>query len=389
MHQSNKDLRSAYLIGVVLLVSACSSSHDFTLVDYAAIEDPIYPPIDVFRLTPRKDFREECTEFDKSPLNQCSLNDLDFFTLAQAIDKTGYFEAVELASRELPYSLAFSVANYDNASAGELSKAALAGATLLLVPVSTNALLKVEGLVMWHSEQLHEFAFDLPFTLHSSWATMSEDVNEGLSESIATHLIDHLEDKDIFEASFLNAQLGASDYSTLNAPEQIENFVRIDQTQLRDPFEGAVIRYEHNSYDGWVDVFVYPVRSWQYEDEEHLRTEIDGIRKDMQLIEKEGLIEKLKFEEDVHTIESEDGTLSALTFTAHYDLADQPGVDSRTFVSLKADKFVKVRATFGRFTPALNELESFAHALVELIKVPEESLFMARLRKQWRDQEKL
>ena len=46
---------------------------------------------------------------------------------------------------------------------------------------------------------------------------------------------------------------------------------------------------------------------------------------------------------------------------------------------------MKVRATFGAFTPVMQEVPRFAETLADQIVVPEESLFMARLRKQWRD----
>ena len=371
-----------------LFIGACASSHDFTVAAFDPVEAPIYPVIDVFRLNPSPEFRGACAEFDKkSALHHCTLNNIDFSKLTAAINNTGYFESALLASRDQPYSVAFSVAAYDAESAGELGKAALAGATLLLIPVSTSAILKVEGVVRWNSEPLHEFGFDLPFTLHGSWQTLSEDVDAGLSESIASHFIEDLKQADVFSANFLNSKLGASNYEAeLSAPNEVGNFQKIGVELLSNPFQGARVHYEHSGYEAvWADVFVYPIRAWQYEEEANLAKEIEATQRDLELMAKEGFITSLDISDDVSTIKSAGNSVSIANYSAAYNAGDQKGLSSRTFVFTRADKFVKVRVTFGRYVPIANEIDSFAISLADLVTVPEESLFMARLRKQWRD----
>ena len=373
----------------ILGLGACTTTHDFTMAAYEPVEEPKYPAIDVFQLQPSQEFRKACQEFDaKSALSHCTLNRIDFFKVADALSRTGYFENVTLASREQPYSIAMSVASYDSETAGEIGQAALAGATLLLLPVSTNAALKVNGVVMWHSEPLHEFNLELPFTLHGSWATMNADVDGGLADSIASHIVENLEGLEVFGPRLLHSTLGSSDYThELVAPEHIDKFSQSDATLLHNPFDGAGLRYQHEEYEnGWVDVYVYPIRSWQYEDPANLQTEVEAIRRDLALVEKEGMLSNLKLADDISPVTDTTADLPGITFSADYDLPEQKGLSSRTFVFLKADKFIKVRATFGQFTPALEEVGHFASAIARDIKIPEESLFMARLRKQWRDQ---
>ena len=161
------------LVVVLIFLAGCASTqHEFTVAEFSEVSSPVYPAIDVFRLTSTEEFRAACHDFDKeSLLKHCELDTLDYQMVADSFSATGHFESAELASRTNSYSIAIRSAVYNAESANEVGSAALAGATLMLFPVKTNAILKVEGVVMWHSETLHEFAFDLPFTLKASWTS--------------------------------------------------------------------------------------------------------------------------------------------------------------------------------------------------------------------------
>jgi len=73
-----------------------------------------------------------------------------------------------------------------------------------------------------------------------------------------------------------------------------------------------------------------------------------------------------------------------VSFSGEYETNEDSPMSTQTHLFSTGDKFVKIRATFGAYTPALTEVSEFAKELAKHMEVPDESLFMARLRKQWR-----
>ena len=62
---------------------------------------------------------------------------------------------------------------------------------------------------------------------------------------------------------------------------------------------------------------------------------------------------------------------------------------SKTYVVLLNDKFVKVRHTAIKGYDDKKEVDAFVTRLINEVSVPEESVFMANMRKQWRDNSRL
>jgi len=288
----------------------------------------------------------------------------------------------------VPYAVAVSIAMYDSETAGEIATAALSGATMLLVPLTTNALMKVEAVVMWHGEVLQRLKYELPFSLKGTWSTVEDDVDSGLAESIASHIVRDLQQSDTFSPSTLRAAISSSDYDAdLNAPVEVGNFHKLGMTVLGDPFLGAGLRYQHAEYeDGHVDVFVYPINDWQFELPEHLETATEATRKDQQLVAQEGHIQNLVLD-SVQKLTWPDQQ-QARSYSASYN-AGGGQYKSETVLFTRGDKFVKIRATFSAYSPAVSDVAEFAQVLARTLVVPEESLFMARVRKEWRDSRNL
>ena len=206
-------MATALIITALSLGGCATTQHEFTVAEFASVTEPIYPSIDIFRMRSSEEFRAACTTYDRaSMLKHCELDSLDYQMVADEFAATGHFESAELASRNQPYSIAITSAVYNTETAGEIGTAALAGATLMLVPIKTNAIIKVEGEVRWHSGTLHEFAFDLPFTLKGGWMTFGDLGDKGLANSVVASVMHDLESSKAFSPEHLHATVQSSDY---------------------------------------------------------------------------------------------------------------------------------------------------------------------------------
>ena len=175
-------------------------------------------------------------------------------------------------------------------------------------------------------------------------------------------------------------------FSLLPRCHGLGEFAHTDLSVLHNPLYGAGTRYQHKQYaDGHIDLYVYPIRNWQYHKQKHVTREIESVRRDIELFQKEGEMTELVLDETQTKALTETGGSVIEWFAGGYRLPDGTHMATQTHVFAKDDKFVKIRATFGAFTPVMQEVPGFAESLAHQIVVPEESLFMARLRKQWRD----
>ena len=62
----------------------------------------------------------------------------DITSIKTALEDTNLFQQVRWADRNLDYSLSIATARYDLEDAGDLTSAALAGASLMILPIQTS-----------------------------------------------------------------------------------------------------------------------------------------------------------------------------------------------------------------------------------------------------------
>jgi hypothetical protein len=382
--------RSLGLAGCLLFCLSGCVTNDLSMATFETASEPQLPPVSLFYLRANADFTRACNDFDRaSVFNHCQQNSYDIYDLGQALQEASVFENVEIANKIQPYSIAVATAHFDTETAREIGGAAVAGASLMLLPMSVSAALEVKAHVLWRGAPIHEFQTQIPYTLRGSLLNLGKDHQYELMRSVASHLIADVQESGALSGSFLRSKLKTSDYeATLSGPERLGAFDRGALYIYSDPLAGAQLRYHHREYDGGhLDVFVYPIMNDRFEDQALLTAQMQVQQRDLEVLQAQAQLTELAMGEAVTWLPaSKDRQSSVLKASGTYRLSDQEVVDSRTYLFRLQDKFVKVRTTFGRFAPVGRDIDAFVRRLPQALAVPEESRFMAGLRQRWQDE---
>ncbi len=375
---------------VLLALVACSATNKMIVADYDIRIEKQLPTITVFLKRPTDDFRERCLNFDNaSVLNHCQLNQLNLSKFATELKQSGLFEDVEYANKDIGYRLLVTTGTYNAEGGEDIGNALIAGATMMLAPIVVSTDIKVDAVLFWYGYELKRFQYELPFEERRSILTMGQDTERDIAKSIASHILRDIQSKKLFTANYLSKTIKSSDYeNTLKAPKEMGNFFRQATVIYNHPFGGARMRYSREtSLSGHVDVFVYPIRSafWQNE-MDILGKEVANIKKDIEWVNTENETKTLRMDDhEPITVSSTKGDINAVMFESEFLDSLSNEYLSQTYLMIMKDKFVKVRHTALKGGPSRKDINTFVNQLVDQITVPEESLFMARLRKNWRD----
>ncbi|BFM13934.1 hypothetical protein R50073_01170 [Maricurvus nonylphenolicus] len=377
---------------ICFFLVGCSVTNEFQVATYETAVERKYPPISVFHSSPIESFVDECQTFDKASIMQtCNLRAVNLGAFQKALKNSGMFADVLYADRDVGYRIVLSSASYVKEDAADIGSAALAGATLLVAPVQVTSNIKVNASLKWHDVLLETVEVELPFTQKMSLLTMDQDHDADIAKSVSSFILKELQEKDAFRIGHVAEKLQSSNYDEdLILPEQLGSFIKEDFHWYDNPFYGYQTRYSHTDFlFNIVDVFVYPIRSADLTRSRHLlKKEFDSLLEDIDLAEKEGFFRALSKGEPIakrwHVgIQAYD----IMKFSAHFLNQEDEAKVTFAYLFLLDDKYVKVRATFADNEQSIPDVDRLIQELIGNIKVPKESLFMARTRKQWRDQQ--
>lgn len=379
------------LILIVTALTACSSVNELSMIEYNAEPQRRMPPVTVFLKRPSDEFRQDCEDFDKrSLLHHCQMHMVALEKLHQEFQNSGAFESVLYANNDTDYRLLITTARYNFEGGDDLGSAVLAGATLMLAPMVVSMDIKVNVGLYWHGVELDTFEYEIPFKQRLSLLTANQDHEADIARSVSSHILHDLQARpQLFEPSYLARKLEATDYeNSLRTPLDVGDYRRDFLYVFNHPFRGAQVRYVHpTNPDDYADLFIYPVRSahWQ-RPAELLEREAANVRKEMELVGREngqggptfGADQPLRWELGT-------GELGLRYFEAEFTDPLENGYVSRTYLAIVEDKFFKVRHTAPLGQSDREEADRVVMGLLKTIQVPSESLFMAKIRRQWRD----
>lgn len=377
---------------LLLILAGCSATNQIIVADYDINSENKLPSVTVFLQRPSEDFRQECETFDgKSVLHHCLLNRLNLSKFSEEIQQSGLFNEVLYANTDVDYRLLVTTGSYNLEGGDDLGSAIISGATLMLAPAIISTNIKVDASLYWYEYELKRFQYDLPVQLRASLFSLNQDTERDIAKSVASHILRDIQSEDLFTPSHIAKTLQSSDYKgSLKTPDKAENYLRFDTFIFNHPFQGAMVRYFEDAYPSdHIDVFVYPVRSTSWEsDAETLNQEIANTQKDIELSNKENNVETVRVDNSKPISFQRNGqTIDALTFESeHHDTLYNEYI-SQTYLMIINDKFVKVRHTALKGGPSRKDLGVFVQQIADNIIVPTESLFMAKVRKSWRDED--
>lgn len=373
-------LRFFPLAMMLLLLSACGSTPQQTAKKYDTNVEP-YPEIGLYFTSPSKALLQQCTDFAaESVLHYCLRNNFQLEHFYQSLSGSGLFQNVRFADAGADYEVLISTTELKSESAEDLSKVMLSSATLLLLPVTLENPVVVQVTVTWREVPIAFYQYQ---PSHQQTLSLFNNPNAGnyaFSEKLIEDFLVDVQKDDVFSPQYLANRLGSSDYEKdFQGPSNIADFVAAQSIIFNDPFLGRMNTYLHSQHHSdKIDLIVYPVRKAHWNtDQEAITEELERAKKEITYVAKEKGYSQPDFDE-VQSLETEIAgkSVQGLFTTASIigDLEEQ--LYSSTFMFILEDKFVKFRATF----PANFISEDILTALGQL-KVPEESDFMAALRK--------
>ncbi len=273
---------------------------------------------------------------------------LDMATLAAAMNDRGAFQQVGVGLESAEYALLLSASR----QAGVMT---------------------IEAEMFWFNERIDQAQHEFP---------------EGSASQLADLLTEDLRARRVFASDVLHARLQSSPYvDALSAAPEIGAFEYVGLKVLHNPLYGASLRYRHRFYENvHADVFVYPVAHWVVDAPERLDDEMALVRLDFQRLEEAGYWRDLSLD-GVRTLQIS-GAGRVLACDGEFR-TDRDWLATTAYLYVRGDKFVKIRASFAKFTPVRADIEAFALSLPLSLAAPAESPFMARRRAAWRaaDQE--
>jgi len=384
-------MKKALLCFVALLVASCATTNEFVLAEYKQDKQSL-PPLTLFAKIPEADFEQSCNNFaSESLLKHCQFDVVDYRELHRELQGSDIFDLVRLGDDEVAYQLLIASAGYMEEGVEDIGEAVIAGATMMLAPLSTAQDIHIDATLTWHGLPLRRYQFEVPFTARVSLLTPLGQAEKDLAKSIASELISRLQQDQVMAPEYLYQTIGASDYHrTLNLPESVGEYVSNPVVLANHPLFGAQTRYVHRQFQfDSVDVFVYPIPNWDWGDPRSVQSrEVGRIRRELALVEKEAHWQGLDLGEEVSEIWSVQGETTPVTRISGYFLAaDGERFDTHTYLFVRKDKFIKVRASFAGVGRNRDEVEAFARGLIARAGVPSESQFMAKVRANWREKQ--
>ena len=370
-------------------MAGCATTHSSQVAVYNKQVDFQLPPVAIYANQLSKDLQENCQAFaNESVLNYCRINQIDtaYYT-AQFVDST-LFSQVHEADDSTEYSIAVATASLDSESAGEISQAALSGLSLLLIPMTNEMNVQAQVSIYWRNLKIKQYDYDLPYVSQQSLFTDPKEANTQFSKSLVSHIIKDLQQDDTLSNGYLTRVLKSSNYEEdLTVPQEIANFDFMGQYIYNDPLLGSVSTYANRDYHSdKIDLYVYPIRNVNLDNEsellaqesKHIESEFNSVAKQLEWTDVSFSAPKAL------TVTHKQQKVSGLYFQGEYQQKrGEKGFTSVYLFKLK-DKFVKFRATFPEqfITASISDIFS-------KISVPDESVFMKKLRNQGKKHQKI
>lgn len=384
-----KAMQKVFIFTTLLaLLSGCSSTPKVEVASYDTNQEYKFPLLSVFYDDPSEVLNTQCTDFNAtSAFQYCYHNEFSTQYYWQALDNSNMFEDVLFAEKESDFKLAIATVSLQSESVGDITQAAISGASLLLIPMTNEQEVRAEVSLYWRDFKIKQYDYQLPYVTKVSLFNQIEDSEKAFANQLMSRFIADAQKDNVFSSSTIAQALGATDYAKDVAfPAHIANFSFAGQFAFFDPMLGVMATYLTPDYvNDKVDVFVYPIRRTEYlNSEAALSSEARNVADEISyVVNKQNWTDLELTEPEKVSVDSADGTIEGIKFGGRYtaDLGEEAFLS--VFLFAHKDKFIKFRATF----PA-QFLGEHVQGVVNDIHFPGESLFMAKVREYGKKQER-
>ncbi|WP_299491902.1 hypothetical protein [uncultured Shewanella sp.] len=376
--------RLPFFIMLLTLLSGCISTPQ--MAKYNSNINHKYPPISVFYAEPSHVLKEECLAFENESMFQyCRENQIGSDRYWQALKQMQLFEDVGFSDKDNAFYLTFSTVSLMSDNAADMVKAALSGASLMLLPMQHEHQVKAEVSLYFYDRKIKQYTYQLPYVTTMSLFNNVHEAKQNFTQALVSHLIADLQKDEVFSSKTIAAALQSTDYNQdLSVPKQVGDFSLAKQFSYYDPFLGHQSTYVHPDFsDDYIDLFVYPIRYAEIEDTQTiLQVESHAIQQEISAIATKSEWRDLVFSTLKSVSYSKNGTrFHGVGFDIEYTNTLGEQKFSGLYLFQLEDKLIKWRTSF----PAKLIEQAMLFQMWD-IKAPKESLFMATFRQQWRKQ---
>lgn len=360
-------------------MAGCSSLPDS---QPTRLSNESFPAIQLVGSEPSATLRTQCHTFaEQGALTSCNHSPIQTEYVKQALIDSLVFEAVTSDYGLAEYNMVISSVELVKETAADISKAAIAGASLLLIPTTYQTQVAVEVDVYWDKLPLTTYQFTLPYQKTVSLYQDRAESSQQFADTLVEKLVNKAEADGIFKPSYIHAKLKTSDYQeSLTVPDYLGEYQLLGQQLFRHPMLGTQVRYQNPAYDEDIlDLFIYPINQLDWQNSDQVITEeLMTVQHELVNLKSQGYIRDYQFK-PMQPIEI---TLAGELYQGKFfegvlsykEKEDEP---SSTFVFVMEDKFVKIRTS----TPAYFAMP-YIKQLVTDLQVPQVSEFMQSYRQQ-------
>lgn len=383
---------SVLALGFALL-TGCATTNQFTVAEYDDLPDEKLPPVSIYFQTPSDELSEFCSNYDKqSAWHFCATNNVRLQYFYEEFKNTNLFENVYYAESDVDFNILISVANYSQTSGKSIGQNTLSAATLLIAPLTSKETYRVDAALVWNGELIEQYQQDIPFVANSNLFTADQNDSADIAKSITSHIVKDFQEKNVFAPENVGKKLNASNYTDgLILPEYSSEYELNSRKVFHNPLYGSLGRYVHEQFDfDSIDVFVYPIRHWALDNSEKLLSrELEIVQKEINIFLKENDIPEAHFESPQlysidRVINGETEKLQITSVKGSYIVDNQTQINTVIYLYQLKDKYVKYRASYANDADLTDQIKRFVEVNAQELQVPEESLFMAKLRQSWK-----
>ena len=381
---AKRAVRLVAVLSMTLFVIGCHAPSPNSVAFYEKSPDNALPAINFYTMKPSAGLTELCDQKDcgKSPEILEGI-----YTYLQRSDVfQGVATGPDARNEYSVYSVVREIAT--GSTAGNIANAALAGATLLLVPTTQAREYHSEFVVTWHDLKIAEYSFVTPFEYKISLYDTPAKENGLVSEKIAADFISSAQGDHVFSSERIYSILKATDYHRdLKPPLQIGDFRHEDFHLYPSPLLGVQLRYVDQKAKQIADVYVYPIRKTDWSDVQQVTgEEIDVALKDVELSVKGGAYKSAEFSKPVPiSLKADDHIGKGWISTGEVTWSSGKTTTDYIYLFAAKDKYIKFRLSLDGNNLTRSQVDGFVSGFLEHVVVPDESFFMASLRQRQRD----
>lgn len=351
----------------LILIGICLTACQATVKENTKIvlqTNQVLPEVSFFASYLSDDVAQQCQQFNQRPsIQKCVEDPLDPELYWSALKASAMFEQVHLSKDNQDYEILVSSAGFTRGDRNQAHKQKIVA----------------EISVTWRNIELKQYKYELPLQI-SNDETADLAVKGEFAQLLVSRFMQQAQVDGLFSAEFIYAKLQASDYQhELSIPENISDFQFSQKHQFSDPLQGVMVRYLHPKYVGDViDLYVYPIANASWSDAKlSIKQELDKVSGEMRSVANSQQMAAL----NIGDMQELQWNIADKNYKGYYLSADaedahEQKIYASTYIFVLNDKYVKFTTTF----PA-NIATDFIKQAVPHIKVPQESILMAQLRK--------